>query len=307
MARHTSLKVGGPADLFVSPDDIDDLKAVLDRVGREGIPYRAIGGGSNLLVKDGGIRGCVISLRRLRQVTVLAGGKVEAAAGAASSEVSLCAADHSLSGVEFLCGIPGTFGGAIAMNAGAYGEAILEKVELLTTIGAEGVRVRRAHELEFGYRHFHLPHGEVVVSAQLRLFPGDAAEISQRMAENLAHRGSVQKVGFPNAGSFFRNPDGGTAWRLIDQAGLGGVTVGGAQVSEVHANFLVNRRGDATASDFLRLADLTKLRVKAVTGVDLEEEVRIMGEDRQPEKWNPFPLPGQGGRRMKVPSPRGYW
>lgn len=278
MARHTSLKVGGPADLLLYPADLEDLQEVLIRLREERIPYRVLGGGSNLLVRDGGIRGCVISLKNFRELRLLDPVRMEVAAGVPSAAVSRFAAKHSLTGLEFLCAIPGTFGGAVAVNAGAHGRDVVERVETLITVDSAGLRVWGRHELVFSYRYLKLEPGEVVVSAVLKLEQGDLPAIAEKMAGFLAHRSEAQRIEFPNAGSFFKNPPRQSAWRLIDEAGLRGITIGGAQVSEVHANFLVNR-GGATANDFLKLARIIKERVREEAGVELEEEVRIVGTD----------------------------
>ena len=276
MSRHTSLKVGGPADLFLEPADLDDLKRAMELIRRSSIPFLVVGSGFNLLVRDGGIRGCVISLKRLDSMIQMPGARLEVGAGVTNQALTRFAAENCLGGVEFLSGIPGSFGGALAMNAGAHDGETLQRVETLTTLREAGVLVRKGSEVEYGYRFLRLEPGEVVLGARLRLEPAERRLIEERMQEYISKRGG-QRVGFPNAGSFFKNPAGGSAWSLIDQAGLRGKTVGGAQVSEVHTNFLVNR-GGARAADFLTLAALIKLRVKETSGAELEEEVRVVGE-----------------------------
>jgi UDP-N-acetylmuramate dehydrogenase len=278
MAQHTALRVGGPADLFIEPADLADLTDALTTLQTEAIPYLVIGGGFNLLVRDGGIRGCVISLRGLDTLKSLPGARLEVGAGVTNGMLCRIAAESCLAGVEFLCGIPGSFGGALAMNAGAHGCETLRRVESLATLRHGAIAMQKGEELDFGYRYLKLHQGEIIVSATLRLEPAERRVIEERMAGYLSIRGGSQRVSFPSAGSFFKNPPGGQAWRLIDQAGLRGVSVGGAQVSEVHTNFLVNR-GGARATDFLALAALVKLRVQENCGVLLEEEVRIIGED----------------------------
>ncbi len=276
MSRHSSLRVGGPADLFLQPADQDDLKTAVEALRELGIPSMVVGGGYNLLVRDGGIRGCVISLKRLDTMTQMPGARLEVGAGVTNQALTRFAAENCLGGIEFLCGIPGSFGGALTMNAGAHGSETFLRVEYLTTMRGSEVLVRKGSEVEYGYRYLKLEPGEIVLGARLRLEPEERRLIEARMQEYIAKRGG-QRVGFPNAGSFFKNPPGENAWRLIDQAGLRGKTVGGAQVSEVHTNFLVNR-GDARAADFLTLAAFIKLRVKEESGVELEEEVRVVGE-----------------------------
>ncbi|OGU05762.1 MAG: UDP-N-acetylenolpyruvoylglucosamine reductase [Geobacteraceae bacterium GWC2_58_44] len=277
MASHTALRVGGPADLFIEPADLADMKDALANLAAGDIPYFVVGGGYNLLVRDGGIRGCVISLRGLDSLKPMPGARLEVSAGVINGMLCRIAAENCLAGIEFLCGIPGTFGGAVAMNAGAHGDETLRRVESLTTLRHGEIVVQKGGDLSFGYRYLKLHPGEIVVSARLRLEPAERRVIEERMSSYLSIRGNSQRVTFPSAGSFFKNPPGGQAWRLIDQAGLRGVSVGGAQVSEVHTNFLVNR-GGARATDFLALAALVKVRVQEKSGVELEEEVQIIGE-----------------------------
>jgi len=286
LSRHTSLRVGGAADCLATPTDLSDLRALVSLLVEHGIPYMVLGGGYNLLVKDGGFRGVVISLLHFRRLERLPGNRLLVEAGILIRQLLDFCREEGLTGLEFLSWIPGTVGGALSMNAGAHGEAILERLKSLTTIkGGTGtgtvtgtVTLRRRGELSFGYRYLAIDPGEIVLSATFSLSGGSGAQIERRIEEFLAHRRSAQQVGFPSAGSFFRNPPGNAAWRLIDAAGLRGKRIGGAQVSEVHANFLVNR-GGATAADFLALARFVKERVKANSGIELEEEVRIVGED----------------------------
>jgi UDP-N-acetylmuramate dehydrogenase len=277
MSQHTALRVGGPADLFIEPADLDDLKTAAANLAAESIPYLIVGGGYNLLVRDGGIRGCVISLKGLDTLKPMPRARLEVGAGVGNGMLCRIAAENCLGGIEFLCGIPGSFGGAVTMNAGAHGGETLQRVETLTTLRHGEIVVQKAAQLSFGYRYLKLHAGEIVVSATLRLEPLERRVIEERIAGYLHARRESQRVTYPNAGSFFKNPVGENAWRLIDEAGLRGVQVGGAQVSEVHTNFLVNRE-KATATDFLALAALVKLRVRESCGVELEEEVRIVGE-----------------------------
>lgn len=277
MAQHTSLRIGGPADLFIEPADLADLKDALATLNAEQIPYFVVGGGYNLLVLDGGIRGCVISLRALDNIKPLKGDRIEVTAGVTNAMLCKIAAENDLGGIEFLCGIPGTFGGAIAMNAGAHGSEMMQRVESITTLREGEVVTRNREELEYGYRYLKLAPGEIVISAVLRLYPADRRGIEEKMTAYVASRSGAQRVGYPNAGSFFKNPPGMQAWRLIDEAGLRGVMVGGAQVSEVHTNFLINKCG-ARGVDMLALAALVKTRVQQTSGVVLEEEVRVIGE-----------------------------
>ena len=276
LSLHTSLKVGGTADIFAVPTDLDDLRVLLQIITKAGGAYLVIGGGYNLLVRDGGFRGVAISLRNFRSLEELPGNRVSAEAGVTNGALVRFAEERRLTGMEFLIGIPGTVGGAISVNAGAHGEAVMDRLETLTTLrGVSMVTTARA-ELDCGYRSLSLAPGEIVVGATFRLAVGGAAEIEARIEGFLAHRRNAQRVSHPNAGSFFRNPEGLQAWRLIDAAGLRGYRIGGAQVSEAHANFLVNR-GGGTARDFLELAALIKEKVKEQSGIALEEEVKIVG------------------------------
>ncbi len=278
LASHTSLKVGGKADLFVVPADLAELRTLLALLDEAGVPRLVIGGGYNLLVRDGGFRGAVISLRSLARLERLDDNRVTAWAGSTTGTLLRFTVEAELGGLEFLSGIPGSIGGALCMNAGALGESILELVESLTTLRGNGIVTRPQAELDYGYRRLTLAPGEIVLAATLTLSAAEAAEIEKRIEGFLAHRRTVQRVGFPSAGSFFKNPKGAQAWRLIDEAGLRGYRVGGAQVAEAHANFLVNR-GGARAADFIELARIIKERVREKTGIQLEEEVRIVGED----------------------------
>jgi UDP-N-acetylmuramate dehydrogenase len=278
MARHTSLKVGGPADFFAVPDDMADLLALMGAVIETGLPYLVVGGGYNLLVRDGGFRGVVISPGRLSGMETLPGSRLRAEAGVTNQMLVGIARKEQLSGLEFLSGIPGTVGGALSMNAGAHGRSVLELVESLTTLQEGKVTVTLKEKLRYGYRRLELKPGEIVLAAVFSLAAGNVGEIEGRIAAYLDQRRSNQQVGYPNAGSFFKNPEGRQAWRLIDEAGLRGYRIGGAQVSEVHSNFLVNR-GGATAADFLELAEVIKEKVREQSGIDLEEEVRIVGVD----------------------------
>lgn len=287
LAGHTSLRVGGPADRFALPADRDDLLALLATLDREGIPWLVIGGGYNLLVRDGGFRGVVISLERLNGIGVMKAGHdvgalhelpLRVEAGATNQQLARFCRGERLTGLEFLAMIPGTVGGALAVNAGAHGKAIMERVVRLESWVGGVVREWRGAERRFGYRCHDLLPGELILAAELQLEQGAADTIEKLLAEYRAHRQESQRITLPNAGSFFKNPPGEQAWRLIDRAGLRGFRVGGAQVSEVHTNFLVNA-GRATAGEFLGLAAFVKQRVRETSGVELEEEVRIVGED----------------------------
>lgn len=278
MNRHTSLRVGGPADLYAVPEDSDDLVRLLGQLTELGIPWLAIGRGNNLLVRDNGIRGAVISLERFNGIVECGEGRIRAGAGAENLTVVRFAQQRGLGGIGFISGIPGTVGGAIRMNAGAYGAGILEWTESLTLLHDGSVREFRRDELEYGYRFLNLGRGDIILAALFRLEERGAEQTEEEIRRDMELRRAKHGVGFPSAGSFFKNPAGKTAWRLIDAAGLRGARVGGAQVSPVHSNFLVNA-GGATAADFLELSRVVKTAVLVSSGVTLEEEVRIVGEE----------------------------
>ena len=278
LSRHTSLKVGGPADLFAVPEDENDLLELVRWLDLRDIPRFVIGGGYNLLVRDGGVRGAVISLERLTRIELVNPLQklLRAGAGAENLAVVRFAQERELGGIEFIAGIPGTVGGAMKMNAGAYGSGILERTQSLTLLRNGTIADYRTEELDFGYRRLTLLPGDIILAALFVLVERDPGETEEEIRKDLELRRTKHAVGHPSAGSFFKNPSGQAAWRLIDQAGLRGETVGGAQVSEVHSNFLINR-GGATASDFLELAAKVKEQVKSITGIELEEEVRVIG------------------------------
>lgn len=278
MSRHTSLKVGGPVDLYAVPLDASDLQSLIHQLAEQQIPWLAIGRGYNLLVRDGGIRGAVISLERFNRIEELGDGRIRAEAGAENLTVVRFAQERGLGGIGFIAGIPGTVGGAVRMNAGAYGKGILEWTVCMTLMRAGNSAEFCIEQLEYGYRHLDLLPGDLVLAATLQLVPRDPAVTEEEIRKDLELRRSKHNVGHPSAGSFFKNPAGQAAWRLIDAAGMRGMQVGGAQVSEVHSNFLVNS-GNATAADFLALAAQVKAAVLEQSGVMLEEEVRIVGEE----------------------------
>jgi UDP-N-acetylmuramate dehydrogenase len=278
MNTHTSLRVGGAADLFAIPDDVADLQTLVLQLSLAAVPWMAVGRGYNLLVKDGGIRGAVISLERLNRLSREGDLLIRADAGAENLAVVRFAQELELGGIGFIAGIPGTIGGAVRMNAGAYGEGILEHAVCLSLLRGGTVREVCIGDLDYGYRRLSLEQGDILLSVLLQLEGRDPASTEDEIRKDLELRRDKHSVGFPSAGSFFKNPPGQSAWKLIDAAGMRGARIGGAQVSELHSNFLVNR-GGATAADFIALAEKVKSAVFAVSGVRLEEEVRIVGED----------------------------
>lgn len=277
MSLHTSLKVGGPADFYAIPEDAEDLQLLLSWLRNRNIQWMPAGRGYNLLVLDKGIRGAVISLERFDQITAIGGPLVKAGAGVENLAVVRFAQRLGLGGIGFISGIPGTIGGAIKMNAGAYGKGLLEKTDCLTLLRDGIVSDFRMDELDYGYRHLKLADGDIVLAATIRLEERESPYTEDEIRKDLELRRTKHNVGHPSAGSFFKNPQGHAAWRLIDAAGMRGAKVGSAEVSEVHSNFLVNT-GGATAADFLSLAEIVKNAVFETSGVALEEEVRIVGE-----------------------------
>jgi UDP-N-acetylmuramate dehydrogenase len=277
LAPFTWFRVGGPAEWLVRPADVDDLLLLL-RDLPAGVTLTAIGAASNLIIRDGGVRGVVVKLagRGFGGIAV-DGESIVAGAAALDATVAEHAAAAGLGGLEFLCGIPGTIGGAVAMNAGAYGTEIKDVLDWAEVATPRGLLRLPAAEFGFAYRKAALPEGGVVVRARLRGVPGDAAAIAARMAEIRAAREATQPVRSRTGGSTFKNPPGHRAWQLVDQAGCRGLRQGGAQVSELHANFLLNT-GGATAADIEALGEAVRARVKAATGVELEWEIRRIGE-----------------------------
>jgi UDP-N-acetylmuramate dehydrogenase len=279
MSRHTSLKVGGPADIYAVPEDAADLQLLVRQLAVAGLPWLTVGRGYNLLVRDGGIRGAVISLERFNRIETRGDDHIIAEAGAENIDVVRFGQQEGLGGIGFIAGIPGTIGGAVRMNAGAYGEGILDWTQCLTILRRGEIGDYCVRDLDFGYRRLTLEPGDIVLAALLRLEPREPALTEEEIKKDLALRRDKHNVGFPSAGSFFKNPAGQAAWRLIDAAGLRGEKIGGAQVSRVHSNFLVNS-GGATAADFLALAERVKAAVWQNSGISLEEEVRVVGEDQ---------------------------
>ena len=281
MARHTSWRVGGPAERFYTPADLEDLTRFLHQLPAEE-PLHWVGLGSNLLVRDGGLPGTVICTNgALSGLSRLVGPRVRVEAGVACPKLARFCNKQGLRGAEFLAGIPGSMGGALAMNAGACGAETWELVELVETLDHAGqLRLRPAGDFTIGYRSVTGPAGEWFVAAHLKLEAGDPAFGLALMKEWLARRGATQPTQQANAGSVFRNPPDDHAGRLIETAGLKGACIGGACVSEKHANFIVNT-GAATAEDIEALIEHIGERVEQVHGVRLQREVRIVGCGRQ--------------------------
>lgn len=279
MSEHIYFKVGGSVDILLTPNNVEQLKETITICKQNKIPFYVIGNGSNLLVRDGGIRGIVIKLCKLNRIERV-GNKITAECGALLKDVSTEATAGSLAGFQFACGIPGSVGGAVFMNAGAYdGEIsfVIEKAEVLDD--NQEIKVLSKEELNLGYRQsLVMQKGYVVLSATFDLAPGDKEKIQDRVDTLTTRREDRQPLEYPSAGSTFKRPEGYFAGRLIEDAGLKGFTIGGACVSEKHAGFVINN-GNGTAKDVLDVINHVRDEVKKQFDVDLYPEVRILGED----------------------------
>lgn len=283
MARHTTLQVGGPADLFIRVKTLKGLEEVLETLAREGCPYIVLGAGTNLLVTDDGVEGAVVVLDGDFRAFSVEGATLKARAAARLVKVLKAIREASMGGLDFLTGIPGTVGGAVVMNGGTRWGSIGDALETITIATPYGVSSLSAGELHLSYRHCDLPEGAVVTEAILRLRPKRTEEDERIKAEIERHRKNNQPKAKGTAGSFFKNPGEGLyAGRLIEEAGLKGVRVGKAFVSPIHANFLTNG-GGARALDILELASFVRAEVMKRFGVRLEPEVRIVG--RGAKEW----------------------
>lgn len=280
LCRHTTFKIGGPADRFITVESEEQLSRILRELARLELPYFVLGRGSNLLVGDKGYPGVALKLENFfASAGVMEDGE-SVSAGAGISLAGLCvfARDEGLTGLEFAWGIPGSVGGAVYMNAGAYGGEMKDVVTRVWYMDREG-RLSSGEELGFGYRHSaFMEGGRIITRAELKLSRGDKEEIAARMNELMARRKDKQPYDMLSAGSTFKRPKTGYAAALIEQCGLKGRRVGGAQVSEKHAGFIVNT-GGATCKDVLRLMDIVRETVLRETGTELEPEVRLIGEN----------------------------
>jgi UDP-N-acetylmuramate dehydrogenase len=279
LARHTSLRVGGPADALAAPRDRAELARLLALCARQRLAHLVLGHGFNTLVLDGGVEGVVIQLARLRRVEARPGPLLFAEAGVSHRQLVNFCVEHGLAGLEFGAGIPGTLGGWLAMNAGIpereIGDAVRE-LEVMSPTGEKTRRLARA-ELEFRYRALRgLAPGSVILAALLEVTDADPRVVRTEVARLLAKRAASQPLDVPSCGSVFKNPPGDYAGRLVEAAGLKGERVGDAEISPVHANFIANR-GRARAADVLALVERARERVAREFGIELEPEVRILG------------------------------
>lgn len=288
LSRHTSFRVGGPADLLVLPSTDDEVARTLALARRHALPLLVLGAGSNLLVRDGGFRGVVVKLMKnfsgeleppAGEAAADGRGRIRARAGDTVARLAFRAAERGLTGIEFAVGIPGTIGGGVATNAGAHGGEIGARVEWIAGIAADGASARLSRDdLAFRYRAVRLPAGFAVTQVLLALDPDDPERVLATTRGYMADRRAKQPLSFPSAGCYFKNPPGGHAGRMIEEAGLKGLRVGGMEVSRKHANFIVNV-GGGTARDALRLVEDVRERVERAHGVRIETEVMVVGED----------------------------
>ena len=280
MKDHVYFRVGGSADILLIPETKEQVIKSIEICRNSNVPFYVVGNGSNLLVKDGGIRGVVIKLGKVKNV-VVDGDRINAECGALLKDVSNAGLENSLTGFEFACGIPGTVGGAVFMNAGAYHGEIADVIESADVIDTEGnVITLNKEQLELGYRtSYVMKKGYIVLSAIFKLQSGEEEKIKERVSDLTFMRESKQPLEYPSAGSTFKRPEGYFAGKLIQDAGLKGFTLGGAAVSEKHSGFVINKN-NATASDIINLIHHIQDEVKKQFGVDLHPEVRIIGEDK---------------------------
>lgn len=279
MKKHTTFRIGGPADYFVVPTAVEEVKAVVTLCEKTGMPYYVIGNGSNLLVADKGFRGVIIQIYKAMNQVSVEGNVITAQAGASLAQIAMEALNKELSGFEFAAGIPGTLGGAVRMNAGAYGGEIKDVMVKATVLTKDGQIIELSNaEMEFGYRTSIIEStGHIVLEATIELQNGTREEIKAVMDDLREKRVSKQPLEFPSAGSTFKRPEGHFAGKLIQDAGLKGFQIGGAQVSEKHSGFVINV-GNATAADVMELMKQVNEKVTAQFGVSLEPEVRRIGE-----------------------------
>jgi UDP-N-acetylmuramate dehydrogenase len=280
LKRHTTFKIGGPADIMLFPSNVNDLQKAINTCVKDNLPYFIMGQGSNLLVRDGGYRGIIIKIGATLKKFMIQDTKIYAEAGVRLSELARAAAAHSLTGLEFAEGIPGSLGGAIVMNAGAYDSEmknVLESVQALNTRGQ--IDTFKVEELDMSYRKSIFQENDlIIVSAILQLKRGEKTLIQTTMRDFARRRREKQPLDYPSAGSVFRRPEGIYVGPIIEKMGLKGFAIGDAQVSEKHAGFIINK-GNATASDVLKLISFIQEKALQTYGIELKPELAIVGED----------------------------
>jgi len=283
MARHTSLAVGGHVDALIFIENEDQLEQAVKTLIQNKIKFFPAGNLTNVIVRDGGYRGAILLMTGMKEIscehTQENGGLLSAQAGAGLGRIVNRAVAEELTGFEFCSGIPGTIGGAVWMNAGAYGREMKDVLESVTVLDPDGIRkIMKKEEISFGYRKTSLPAGTIITKARFKLERGERWRIKEKINEILQWRQEKHPLEFPSAGSVFKNIPGQPAGKLIEEMGLKGITAGGAQISLKHANFIVNKRS-ATAADILALIELVQFRAQKERGVTLETEVVIIGEN----------------------------
>jgi UDP-N-acetylmuramate dehydrogenase len=289
LARHTSLRIGGPADAIATPKDRAELAQVLHICAEHALPTTVLGAGFNVLVREGGIRGVVLRLKKLRRIDREAADLISIEAGASHATITRYCIEHALSGLEFAAGIPGTLGGWLAMNAGIGVREMKDVVFNIDIMDRKGERVLRIarDELVFHYRALEgLAPGSIIVAAELQIEESERTKVQSEVDRLLADRQSSQPIDTPSCGSVFRNPPARFAGQLIETVGLKGAREGAAEISSVHANFIVNH-GGATADDVLRLIERARAKVADETGIRLETEVHVLGVDLGETEDNP--------------------
>lgn len=280
MSSHTTFAIGGPVDVLVNPESVEDIKVVLGFCARENVPCTVFGLGSNLLVRDKGIRGVAVKIGDCLNSVEIRGTDIMAQAGISLSQLAYLAAEHSLTGLEFAEGIPGSLGGAIAMNAGAYGGEMKDVIFSCSALDEKGrTHIYNREDMELGYRtSIFQKQNVIIINAHLQLRKDHRDSILERMAGLSEQRHAKQPLDMPSAGSTFRRPEGFYVGPLIEQLGLKGYSIGGAQVSVKHAGFVVNR-GGATAEDVLSLIGYIQERARKQLGVELRTEIKVVGEE----------------------------
>ena len=278
MKNHTTFRIGGPADIFVLPDSVEDIRRIIKYAKANDIPYYVMGNGSNLLVADSGIRGIVIKIGKRMSNVEFDGEVIRAQVGILLPSLSKMAAEHELSGLEYGIGIPATLGGAIVMNAGAGGQDTSQIVTSVKVMNAEGTIMEiEKEDLSFGYRESRFKHsGEIVLEAELQLKHSKQMVIREKMRKLMEKRKRTMPLNYPSAGSVFKNPEGDYAGRLIEQAGCKGMRKGDAQVSELHANWIVNL-GDASIEDIVYLMSKIQEDLNVQFGIKLKPEIIVLG------------------------------
>lgn len=278
LAKHTTYRIGGPAKYLVEPTSVDELAGIAEQIKKSGEPYAVLGNGSNLLAPDEGFPGWVIKTNLLPQfIQPLAGAQLRVSAGHNNSRVIRAAADLGLSGLEYLAGVPGTIGGAVWMNAGVPNGFVAKNIISVESFSlTRGKQSYSGPALKYSYREQHfMKEDEIVIAATFQMQKADPDAIKTALGDSLRMRKQAQPIEMPSCGSVFRNPEGTSAWKCVDQVGLRGHAIGGARISPKHSNFIVNE-GGATMQDVLSLIALAKERVKAQLGIDLVEEVVVL-------------------------------